>query len=93
MSTTNDPHDLGQQAAHLARARWRAECELLAATADSPRRSFALLGELGVGDTDISNLDTHALYLALQAAGEPGGPPHSKEQIGQRAAQCGRFKR
>lgn len=59
--------------AHLARAA--AEVELLAAVAGSPRQSWPILATQGVSLDLFAEDDSRAIYVVLQLAARPDGPP------------------
>ena len=54
--------------------RHRAEVELVAALAGSPRQALALAAAAGVTADDVANLDTLAILLALRHAADGPGP-------------------
>lgn len=73
---------------NLQIGRWRPEIELDAALADSPRASFRVLHEAGIGIDDFVNPDSLAIYLALEQASPPWGKPWTTENI---ALECKRL--
>ena len=74
MTTGTQPDDPALAVARAATRRHRAEVELVAAIARSPRSGLALLADLGLTDADVANLDALALLLAVRSAADRPGP-------------------
>ena len=70
-SSPSRPDD-AQRHADAEAARAKAEVELLATLAASPRRSIELLRGLGFGIDHFTNDDTRAIFLAIESASYVG---------------------
>lgn len=74
--------------ARLQYRRLRAEVELLGCLTYSPRRSVAAARSAGFGGDDLVDLDTYAIWLAIEQAAVPEGRPWDAVRL---AAECRRL--
>jgi hypothetical protein len=76
MSNTSPEFDCrAMQFAAAAIDRHQSEVELAAAISGAPRRGWALLERSGLWPEEIANVDTYAIFLAIQQAAAPIGRP------------------